>query len=187
MTKLKTHSVRIVGGQWRGRRLPVMDQAALRPTKDLIRETIFNWLQPLLPGSRCLDAFAGSGVLGFEAASRDAAEVVLLEPQIKIYQSLLKQKEIFQASHIHVLASRAERYLQRPSKPFDIVFLDPPFALGVLSDVCALLAENAWLQAGGHIYLEAARNEGLPSLPESWSLEREKTSGDVVYGLAIVR
>lgn len=186
MTKKRSHFIRIIAGQWRGRRLPVLDQATLRPTKDIVRETVFNWLQPYLPGSRCLDAFAGSGALGFEAASREAGEVIMLEPQMDTFKNLQQQQNILQGSHVAVLQVKAETYLQQQPEPFDIVFLDPPFKVGVLSEVCRLLADHGWLHSGSHVYLEAAKSEGYPELPSQWSWQRQKASGDVVYGLAVV-
>jgi 16S rRNA (guanine966-N2)-methyltransferase len=178
--------VRIIGGEWRGRRLPVLDHATLRPTKDLVRETLFNWIQPLLPGSRCLDAFAGSGALGFEAASRGASEVVLVEPVNEVYQSLRNQAAILQASQVQVVAGSAQQYLQQAAHPFDIVFLDPPFEENLLTPVCTLLAGSGWLRSGSRVYLEADCAIGLPVLPAGWDLQREKKSGDVIYGLAII-
>lgn len=184
----KAHTVRIISGQWRGRRLPVLDRETLRPTKDIIRETVFNWLEPILPGSRCLDAFAGTGALGFEAASRGAAEVVLLETDRRVQQQLQQQLALFAAKQMRLELMAAERYLQQAANAkFDIVFLDPPFAANMLASVCDLLACGKWLGTVGRVYLEAAKQEGLPELPNNWELVRRKTSGDVVYGLAVVK
>jgi 16S rRNA (guanine966-N2)-methyltransferase len=184
LAAIPRHQVRIIAGQWRGRKLPVPDVEGLRPSKDIIRETLFNWLQPLLPGSCCLDAFAGAGALGFEAASRDAAKVIMLDKSRLAVDSLEKIKAGFHAQQVDVQLTDAMVYLQNSREIFDIVFLDPPFDGGLLEPACRLLAGSRCLHAGSRIYLEAARREGLPQLPDGWTLLREKHSGDVVYGLA---
>jgi 16S rRNA (guanine966-N2)-methyltransferase len=172
--------LRIVGGAYRGRKLPVPDQPGLRPTADRIRETLFNWLTPILPGARCLDCFAGSGALGLEAASRGAAEVVMLELAEPVVRQLLANVRA------QVVRCDALRWLEGQGRPFDIVFLDPPFADGLLAPACALLAGNGWVHEGSRVYLEAQAGPGLPSLPQGWRLVREQRAGQVAYGLALV-
>lgn len=178
------HQVRIIAGQWRGRKLRVPDVEGLRPSKDIVRETLFNWLQPYLPGSCCLDAFAGCGALGFEAASRDAAKVIMLEKSHSAVANLEATRAYLQAMQVTIQLTDALLYLQNSGEIFDIVFLDPPFGGGLLEKTCQLLAESRCLHAGSRIYLEAARRDGLPRLPENWRWLREKHSGDVAYGLA---
>lgn len=180
----KSNRLRIIGGEWRGRIIEFVDTPLLRPTKDLVRETLFNWLQPRLPGSRCLDAFAGSGALGFEAASRGAAEVVMLEAALEVIKRLQAQQTLLKAAQVKLLHQRAEQYLQQAGEDFDIVFLDPPFESGLLRPCCSLLVQNRRLRPGACVYLEAARAEGLPELPAGLSWLRQKQSGDVAYGLA---
>lgn len=175
--------VRIIGGRWRGRRLPVADADTLRPTKDMVRETLFNWLAPHLPGARCLDAFAGSGALGFEAASRGAGEVVMLESAPALCGVLREQARQLEAGQVRVQQADALMYLRGEPAPFDIVFLDPPFGEGLLQPACELLAGGR-LNPGARVYLEAPREEGLPELPGHWRWLREKTAGEVAYGLA---
>jgi 16S rRNA (guanine966-N2)-methyltransferase len=186
MRKQHGNRVRIIGGEWRGRLIEFVDAEGLRPTKDLIRETLFNWLQFHLPGSRCLDAFAGSGALGFEAASRGAAEVVMVEASGEVTAQLRRQASVLQATQVEIVYSDLQQYLQRSNKPlpFDIVFLDPPFNTDLLMHSCEWLHNLRLLQAGAHIYLEAAKAAGLPSLPAGWNWLKQKQSGDVAYGLA---
>ena len=181
----KSNRLRIIGGEWRGRIVEFIDSPQLRPTKDLVRETLFNWLQPRLPGSICLDAFAGSGVLGFEAASRGAAEVVMLEAAPAVVRQLQSQQTMLQAVHVKLLQERAENYLRQSPAAFDIVFLDPPFESGLLVQCCDLLLQHRRLRPDACVYLEAARSEGLPELPSGLSWLRQKQSGDVAYGLAV--
>lgn len=184
--KKALHSVRIIGGRWRGRRLPVNDFDTLRPSKDIVRETLFNWLQPAIDGSRCLDVFAGSGALGFEAASRGALYVLMLEQEVELVKQLRLQAETLKADQVEIAAATSEQYLRRPGQGFDIVFLDPPFNSSLMPEICRLLSVHGWVKADSLVYLEAARKQGLPALPPGWELQREKTSGDVVYGLARV-
>jgi len=177
--------LRIVGGAYRGRRLKIPVLAGLRPTPDRVRETLFNWLAPVIAGARCLDLFAGSGALGFEAASRGAARVVMIEraPQaahiLRDGASSLgcRQVEIIQAEALAWLAAAAE-------ETFDLVFLDPPFATDLLGKTCLALARGQWLAPTARIYLESGAGAGLPTLPEDWRWVRTKQAGRVRYGLA---
>jgi len=175
--------VRIVGGRLRGRRLRFPDAAGLRPTADRVRETLFNWLAPRLPGAHCLDLFAGSGALGIEAASRGAAEVILVERARAVAEALRRQVADIGLTGVEVRRADALRWLQGPARPFDIVFLDPPFAHGLLPRVTRALA-GGWLAPQARIYLEDDAGRGLPELPRGWRLLRQKRAGQVAYGLA---
>jgi 16S rRNA (guanine(966)-N(2))-methyltransferase RsmD len=158
---LPAHEVRIVGGRLKRSKLPVLDKPGLRPTPDRVRETLFNWLGQDLRGWRVLDAFAGSGALGFEAASRGAAEVVLLEADRELVRVLRAQRERLQASTVRVEAADALTWMARcePAR-FDLVLLDPPFqgALGAP----ALVAAARIAAPGGFVYLEAGREPDGP-------------------------
>jgi 16S rRNA (guanine966-N2)-methyltransferase len=178
--------LRIVGGTYRGRKLPVLDQPGVRPTANRVRETLFNWLAPIMPGARCLDCFAGSGALGLEAASRGAAEVVMLERAEPVVRQLLANVRILGADQVQVVRGDALRWLEGKGRPFDIVFLDPPFSDSLLAPTCVLLARHAWVREGTRVYLETHVGPGLPSLPQGWRLVREHSAGQVAYGLAIV-
>lgn len=178
--------LRIIGGLHRGRRLPIPDQPGLRPTPDRVRETLFNWLAPLLPGARCLDLFAGSGALGLEAASRGAGEVVLVEHNPWVARQLSANCQTLGTQTVQVFQAEALAWLGSDPSPFDVVFLDPPFAAGLLGPACALLASRGWLAAGARVYLETEGRSAFPPLPSGWDLIRERTSGQVHYGLALV-
>ena len=175
--------VRIIGGQWRGRRLPVLAAEGLRPTADRVRETLFNWLAPLLEGARCLDLFAGTGVLGLEALSRGAESAVFVERSADVARAIEDSLTRFGARGGRVIATDARRFLATPPTAFDIVFVDPPFGELALGDLCTLL-EQGWLAAGARVYLELPASEALPPLPPRWELLREKTAGQVRYALA---
>ncbi len=177
-------TVRIIGGRWRGRRLPVPDTLALRPTADRVRETLFNWLSPTIEGSRCLDLFAGSGALGFEAASRGAAEVVMVEQEPQLVHRLGEQSQRLGANVVRVIKSDALLCLEQPGTPFDIVFLDPPFGFEMMSEVCARLQAGQWLCPGAVVYLEQALATMAPSMPHGWRIDREGRAGRVRYMLA---
>lgn len=181
-----SNQVRIIGGRFRGRRLEFPDHEGLRPTPDRVRETLFNWLTPSVVGARCLDAFAGSGALGFEAASRGAREVVMLERAAPVARRLAAHAETLSASSIQVCQADALAWLEGAAEPFDLVFLDPPFARDLLGPVIARLAEHGWIAPGGRVYIESASGAGLPPLPPGWELVRDKTAGQVRYGLVMV-
>ncbi|MFK7890837.1 MAG: 16S rRNA (guanine(966)-N(2))-methyltransferase RsmD [Granulosicoccus sp.] len=192
--------VRIIGGQWRGRRLAVVDQPGLRPTGNRIRETLFNWLQPCVAGASCLDLFAGSGALGFEAMSRYASRVVFVEPNPVASQALLQSCSALQMDarvvspditdstgtqqtsaepEITVFAGAAEQFLQLNTALFDIVFVDPPFDLSIQWTVLEqLVAGN--LAHNALVYVESPVAESLPCpLPGNCVAVKEKVFGDV--------
>ncbi len=176
--------IRIIGGRHRGRKLRFADSPGLRPTGDRIRETLFNWLLPLLAGARCLDLFAGSGALGLEAASRGAGEVVLVDRARQVVRQLRENAELLGLDNAEVVQADGIQWLNASARPFDIVFLDPPFADRLLPQSLQLLAERGWLAAGARLYLEADADQGLPGLPEQLLLEKNKRMGQVVFGLA---
>lgn len=178
--------VRIIGGQWRGRKLSVPDKVGLRPTPDRVRETLFNWLMGYLPDSHCLDLFAGSGALGIEAASRGAKQVILVEKDPEIFRNLQRQIVTLSADNVTVIRADAQQFLQNTSTPFDIVFLDPPFGKNLLVPCCEWLERNGWLNKQAHIYLEVERTLGKPNLPTSWQIVRQQTAGQVAYFLGRV-
>jgi len=180
--------LRIIGGRWRGRRLSFADVPGLRPSGDRIRETLFNWLQPVLGGARCLDLFAGSGALGLEAASRGAGEVILVEQARPAAAMLTDNIRLLDAAGlVSVRNLDASRYLESTPAPFDIVFLDPPFASDLLEPTCIRLEQGGWLTANPRIYLETDRKRGMPALPANWSILRQQAAGQVCYALATRR
>ena len=182
----KTNQLRIIGGTWRGRKLSFPDLPGLRPSPDRVRETLFNWLAPVIAGARCLDLFAGSGALGLEAASRGAAEVVMVECNRDAVHALHHHVDRLNAVDVQVWEGDAMQYLRGPVAPFDVVFLDPPFGSDLLDQSMRALTGKDWLLPGSYIYLEVKRGISL-SLPEGWDLFRSKTAGQVSYHLARVR
>ena len=174
------HEVRIIGGQWKRSKLPVADRPGLRPTPDRVRETLFNWLGQDLTGWRCLDAFAGSGALGFEAASRGAAEVVLLERDPALVASLQASRQRLKADALRVEGSDAIGWMGRAAAgSFDLVFLDPPFGTDLAERALPLAARLC--AADGLIYLEARQPPS--ALPEGWELQRQGRAGAVHFHL----
>jgi 16S rRNA (guanine966-N2)-methyltransferase len=178
--------VRIVGGTHRGRKIAFPDAAGLRPTGDRIRETLFNWLAPVLAGSRCLDLFAGSGVLGIEAASRGAAEVVLVESAPRVASALRQTiEELRLAERVQLVEADALQWLGSAAPvPFDVVFLDPPFAAGLMADVANALERRGWLAGGALVYLERSDSQDAWPVPSNWTVLRDKQAGQVSYALA---
>ena len=178
--------LRIVAGKWRSRLLPVTDEPGLRPTSERIRETLFNWLASTIEGSRCLDLFAGTGALGLEALSRGAALVVFVEDSARVATALEDSVRTLDASDARILRQDALSYLKGEPEPFDVVFLDPPFAADLLGVLCRLLDDGGWLADGARVYLEQNRERPWPELPDSWTITNDKTAGQVRYALAKV-
>lgn len=176
--------LRIVAGKWRSRLLPIVDYPGLRPTSARVRETLFNWLNPVIEGASCLDLFAGSGALGFEALSRGASRVDFVENAPRVAAMLRSNITTLDADGAYVHEIDAFEYLVAVGKPaFDIVFLDPPFANNQLKELCRLLSGNNVLAPDCRIYLEQEGADALPGLPEGWKILREKTAGNVRYAL----
>jgi len=176
--------VRIIGGQWRGRRLPIVDLPGLRPSGDRARETLFNWLQPYIHGARCVDLFAGTGVLGLEAFSRGAREVTLVENMPAAVQAL--RAALVTLDHpgakdgIELAETDALKWLQqREPDSLDLAFVDPPFGSRLEKQAMALLVEGQLLRAGGLIYLETARSTPPVHPGLGWEIIKEKTLGEV--------
>lgn len=172
------NQLRLIAGTWRGRKLPFAPVPGLRPTPDRMRETLFNWLSPVIRGARCLDLFAGSGALGFEAASRGAAEVILVDNHADVVRSLQQQIEILDAQVVSVVQAGCNRYLEGQAQPMDIVFLDPPYREGLLPGCIGQLESGNWLAEEAWIYLETASGSRL-ELPANWEIHRSKSGGQV--------
>jgi 16S rRNA (guanine966-N2)-methyltransferase len=179
----RENRVRIIGGEHRGRKLEFPDVPGLRPTGDRIRETLFNWLAPSLPGAACLDLFAGSGALGLEAASRGAGQVLMLDRSQQVVAQLRANIALLGLERARVEQADAISWLQGRAQRFDIIFLDPPFADSLLHQACSMVQEQGWLNPGGLIYLEADATSGLPRLPANWRQLKEKAAGQVHYFL----
>ena len=185
-TTAAPHQLRIIGGHWRGRRLSFPPVDAIRPSPDRVRETLFNWLQPVIEGSRVLDLFAGSGVLGLEALSRGSRSCVFVdrEPRITAYlQETLKRLKCPQAVVHKTDALEYLRIAPTAEGRFDGVFLDPPFRAQLLGPICERLAAG-WLAPEAWIYLECERELDPPPLAAGWTLLKSGTAGQVGYHLA---
>ncbi|MBP8172398.1 MAG: 16S rRNA (guanine(966)-N(2))-methyltransferase RsmD [Aeromonadaceae bacterium] len=175
--------VRVISGRWRGRKLPVRDVTGLRPTTDRVKETLFNWLAADIRDSRCLDLFAGSGSLGFEALSRYAAYVMMVELDRGAAAQLASNLATLQCQEGRVVQQDALSLLSGPSEPFDIVFLDPPFRKDLLEGVCSLLESRGWLSDNALIYIEREKEALEPQFPANWQLCKDKQAGQVRYQL----
>lgn len=176
-------SVRIIGGRWRGRKLPVPDAPGLRPSGDRVRETLFNWLQPHIQGARCADLFAGTGALGFEAASRGAGEVTLVERSANLADVLRHTAESLQAANVQIVHADALDWLgaQAPGS-LDIIFVDPPFDTHLGKNTLERVSESRALASGGLVYLESPRADAQ-SVPGNFLVAREKLMGGVRLSL----
>jgi 16S rRNA (guanine966-N2)-methyltransferase len=184
LQKVKTTgSIRIIAGKHRGRKLPVLMSDGLRPTTDRVKETVFNWLMPFLNQSICLDCYAGAGSLGFEALSRGAKKVALIELDKNAAKQLQANKTLLKANNVDIHHTNVLSFLASPStEKFDVVFIDPPFRKGLAEQTINLL-ENSWLAHDALIYLEMENDNDQLSIPDNWSLLKEKSAGQVSYRL----
>jgi 16S rRNA (guanine966-N2)-methyltransferase len=177
-------AVRIIGGSWRGRRIEFQAGPGLRPTPDRVRETLFNWLQPRLAGSRCLDLFCGSGALAIEALSRGAASATLVDVSPTVLREVRHNLDRLGASAAELVAADAVAWIgAMRDRSYDIVFIDPPFGGGTAQRCLQLLASSTLLAPGARVYLECGVAETAPGLPPGWLLHREKFAGQVAYRL----
>jgi 16S rRNA (guanine966-N2)-methyltransferase len=175
--------LRIIGGSCRGRRLRFPEGVEIRPTPDRVRETLFNWLQPVIQGARCLDLFAGSGALGLEALSRGASRVVFVDASRQAIAAIRETLGQFRLEGADCVNDDALGFLKSPGGPYDVVFLDPPFDTGLLESALKRLATAGCLAVGAFCYVELPRTSPLPPLPEGWVLHREGKAGEVGYHL----
>ncbi len=180
----KKSQLRIIGGQWRGRKLSFTAATGLRPTTDRIRETVFNWLAPYILDARCADLFAGSGALGLEALSRGAASCEFVDNAAATtaqIQANLSALQVLGRGRCHTRS--ASHFVASAEPAFDIVFIDPPFDSELVEPICAQLAQRELLAPMALIYIEMAASEASPHCPGNWSLHREKTAGGVTFRL----
>ncbi|PHQ13733.1 16S rRNA (guanine(966)-N(2))-methyltransferase RsmD [Marinobacter profundi] len=176
--------LRIIGGEWRSRKLRFPDAGGVRPSPARTRETLFNWLNYHLAGSRCLDLFAGSGALGLEALSRGASAATLVDHTAALAQALRENLRLLHCDRGDVVCQPVDHYLaQPPAQPFDIVFMDPPFRQGWLEKLWPVIFTPAWVRPGGWVYVEHESDRATPPAPEGWELYRQKTAGQVTYCL----
>lgn len=176
---MKNNLLRIIGGEWRSRQLRFADAPGLRPTPDRVRETLFNWLQRQIPGARCLDLFAGSGALGFEALSRGAREVVLVEKHPAAAKALRDNIALLGAQNVQLVHDDALRFLQREAEGFDVIFLDPPFRKNLLEPVLDSLLAKSLLKPEGMIYLEQEFDAVIDFSRFNLTIHRETQAGQV--------
>lgn len=176
--------VRIIAGKWRGRKLKVLDINQLRPTPDRVRETVFNWLAPIISGAHCLDLFAGTGVLGFEALSRGASSVVMIDASMEVITQLQKTCKQLGVENAALYCASAPHQLRSVPTRFDIVFLDPPYQSDLLFPSCFYLETNEFLADSAYIYLESPQKIHDNELPLNWRLLKSQQAGQVFYHLA---
>ncbi len=180
--------VRIIAGTLRGRKVMFQESHpmyALRPTSDRIRETLFNWLSPVIFNTECLDAFAGSGALSFEAISRGAKQVTLIEKCSQTIKHIQENAERFKIAptQFNVLCRDTLDYLAETNQIFDIIFLDPPFQQSLLNPCIQLITSRGLIRSGGYVYTESAEPLSLENFPQCWGQTHAKKAGSVYYGL----
>lgn len=185
----RRNTLRIIGGQWRGRKLQFPDVPGLRPTPDRVRETLFNWLQGWVLDENCLDLFAGSGACGLEALSRGARHTVFVDASREAGTRIQSHLSLLGAENASVVIATAEQWLRSPAagasqdKKFGLVFLDPPFAADMLADTMQQLEDSGVLKPRAQIYLESGRDLTTLPLPATWTMRKNLRAGAVFYGL----
>lgn len=181
---VKVGQLRIIGGEWRSRKVSFLEAEGLRPTPDRVRETLFNWLAPYIEGANSLDLFTGSGVLSLEALSRGAIKATLLDINRHVINHLKKQLELLNCQRANLINKSALQFLQQAAtQQFDVVFLDPPFRQSLLHESCLLLEKNNWLAKEAWVYTESEITPSTLTMPTNWQLYREKKAGQVYYTL----
>ncbi len=176
-------TLRIIGGQWRGRKFQFPDVEHLRPTPDRVRETLFNWLMPVIKGANCLDLFCGSGALGLEALSRGAAQVSFVDKNKQVIDALKETCRVLGSTNVEFYLGDARSYLTNEFPSVDIVFIDPPYDFQLQVEIANLLQESGHLSEHAWIYIEHDGQLDDKRLPDSWDKHREKIAGQVHYAL----
>lgn len=186
---MRQNQVRIIGGALRGRKITFPDSLGLRPTPDRVKETLFNWLSPVIRGSHCLDLFAGSGALSFEAISRGAERVVALEKASNVSRAIQEQANEMKIMNLEIKNIDSQIFLKEKSNsnegshPFDIVFVDPPYGSNLLIPSLTLLNERAWLKQKSLIYCGTDQPIIDKDLPSNWGIIRQQKAGVVYFYL----
>jgi len=182
----KSNQTHIIAGKWRSRKLNFPDLPTLRPTPNRVRETLFNWLSNNIVGAYCLDCFAGSGALGFEALSRGAAWVTMIDNSKNVVENLKVNAALLGAKTIDFHCAKFPFLEPRfAENPFDIVFLDPPYHQGLIAICCEFLEKNHYLKEGALIYIEAERKLTSLPIPENWHILKSQKAGQVGYHLIL--
>jgi 16S rRNA (guanine966-N2)-methyltransferase len=180
---LQKNQLRIIGGKWRGRKLQFPNIAGLRPTPNRVRETLFNWLMHVIPGSHCLDLFAGSGALGFEALSRGAGKLVFIDESAQVIAQIKRNQQLLKCENVIAYCTQADIYLKQTTEKFDIIFLDPPFQLDIIPQLCKLLRKYNLLKENGFVYIETATKFDPNSIPHPWKIIKQSKAGKVHVAL----
>lgn len=182
----RKNQLRIIAGKWKSRRINFLPLTGVRPTTDANRETLFNWLQDKIRDAICLDLFAGSGALGFEALSRGAKHVTMVDSSIKIIQNLKENAQALNATESinFICAKVPEQFVKISPQKFDIIFLDPPFHKNLVAPICEILENMSFVANDGYVYIETEKELDISNiLPKPWQILRTKLSGQVRYHL----
>lgn len=180
--KNSPNNLRIIAGKWRSRKISFTDKVDIRPTLDSVRETLFNWLQSRVNEARCLDLYTGSGALGFEALSRGADSVVFVDQSHETLQHIQEQLLMLEATNGQCQNLNLPRDLTHLSRPFDIVFIDPPYKANLLNETLSALSESELIHDGTLIYGEAEKHYGV-IIPDNFEISKQKTSKHIQYFL----
>lgn len=185
MINKKKGFIKIISGKWRGHKIPIYKTKDLKPTLSRMKETLFNWLTPNIQNTNCLDCFSGTGNLGIEALSRNAASVTLLEKNYKTIIYLKKILKKLKTKNAIVIQTDTMKYLKKKGNAYDIIFLDPPFKKKILIKTAFLLEKNGWLKKKTIIYIETEKKTNIKKLPKNWILYKKKNNKKIYYYLYI--
>lgn len=184
---IKNKKIRIIAGKWKSRTIPIVNPLKIRPTTSLIKETLFNWLNPIISNAICLDCFAGSGALGLEALSRGAQAVTFIDKNYVCFKSLKKTIQTFQTQQIEIVHSDCRNWLKKSDNTYNIIFIDPPFNNHLITpEVIYLLEKYQHFQQQSWIYIEQPKNQkfsNLYHLPKNWFLYRKKSTNSLTIAL----
>ncbi|MBN3562357.1 16S rRNA (guanine(966)-N(2))-methyltransferase RsmD [Aliamphritea spongicola] len=185
--KSGNQQLRIIAGEWRGRKLSFPAIEGLRPTPDRVRETLFNWIAAHIPGAKCLDLFTGSGALGLEALSRGAGQTTMIDLSAAATGQLQSNLQTLKATNANVIQADVQHWLSQQSndQQYDLVFMDPPFRKDLAVSCCEKLESQGMLASRAMIYVETESELSMLQVPENWHLHREKKAGQVTYRLYI--
>ncbi|WDI78470.1 16S rRNA (guanine(966)-N(2))-methyltransferase RsmD [Candidatus Purcelliella pentastirinorum] len=185
--KKNTKTIRIISGKWKGKKIIIPNIKTLKPTKDIIKETLFNWIEPYIYKSSCLDCFAGSGSLGLEALSRNASSVIFLEKDINIIKILKKNIKKLKILNTKIINTNAIKWIKKNEKKYNLIFIDPPFQTNLITEITHKIEINKCLKNESLIYIEQNNKNKNITLPKNWIIYKTNHSKNITYSIYKVK
>ncbi|AXN02271.1 16S rRNA (guanine(966)-N(2))-methyltransferase [Candidatus Purcelliella pentastirinorum] len=175
--------IRIISGKWKGKKIIIPNIKKLKPTKDIIKETLFNWIEPYIYKSSCLDCFAGSGSLGLEALSRNASSVTFLEKNKYIIKILKKNIKKLKILNTKIINTNALKWIKKTKKKYNLIFIDPPFKTNLITQIVKIIKINKCLKNKSLIYIEKNNKDKNIKLPKNWEIYKTKYTKNITYSI----